>query len=191
MSMARHEDLQDVTRVLSSWNEDSKEALDRLMPLVTEELRRRAKVYLDHEKAGHTLQPTALVNELYLRLLDRQNADWKGRAHFFAFAARVMRRILVDHARGRDAAKRGGGAITLTLSAASGMGEECDIELLALDQALERLAELDEEQAKIVELRYFAGLSITETAEVLGLGEATIARRWASARAFLYGQLSA
>jgi RNA polymerase sigma factor (TIGR02999 family) len=183
--------LGEVTELLADWGEGNREALNRLMLLVFDELRARARWFLAGEREGHTLQPTALVNELYLRLLDRQQADWKGRAHFFAFAARVMRRILVDHARGRDAAKRGGGAVTVTLSAASGLGEERDVELLALDQALERLAELDEEQAKIVELRYFAGLSITETAEVLGLGEATIARRWASARAFLYGQLSA
>ncbi|HRC85379.1 MAG TPA: sigma-70 family RNA polymerase sigma factor [Thermoanaerobaculia bacterium] len=178
-----------VTDLLLNWNSDNKAALDRLMPLVAEELRRRAQRYLDQERPGHTLQPTALVNELYMRLLDRRQADWKSRAHFFAFAARVMRRILVDHARARGTAKRGGDALAVTLSAADEMASERTVDMIALDEALEKLARLDEEQARIVELRFFGGLSVEETAAVIGCAEATIARRWASARAWLFGQL--
>jgi RNA polymerase sigma factor (TIGR02999 family) len=182
-------ELSDVTRVLLGWNDDGKEALDRLMPLVEDELRRRASSYLIRERAGHTLQPTALVNELYLRLIDRRQVSWQSRVHFFAFAARVMRRILVDHARSRGAARRGAGWIAVTLDPGLEAGEERDFDLIALDQALERLAALDPDQARIVELRFFGGLSAPETAEVLGIGEATVHRRWASARAWLYGQL--
>ena len=181
--------LSEVTALLLQWNDDGKEALDRLMPLVADELRQRAAGYLGRERAGHTLQPTALVNELYLRLLERRQASWQGRAHFFAFAARVMRRILVDHARARDAAKRGGEMITVTLDEALDVPIAAGVDLLALEDALERLAALDAEQARIVELRFFGGLSARETAEVLGVGEATVHRRWASARAWLYGQL--
>ncbi|HEX6898756.1 MAG TPA: sigma-70 family RNA polymerase sigma factor [Thermoanaerobaculia bacterium] len=182
-------DLADVTRVLLGWNDDGKGALDRLMPLVEDELRRRARSYLDRERAGHTLQPTALVNELYLRLIDRRQVSWQSRAHFFAFAARVMRRILVDHARAQGAARRGAGWITVTLDSGLEAATERDFDLIALDQALDRLAELDADQARIVELRFFGGLSAPETAEALGIGEATVHRRWASARAWLYGQL--
>ena len=182
-------ELSEVTRVLLGWNEGGREALDRLMPLVEQELRRRARGYLDRERPDHTLQPTALVNELYLRLIERREASWQGRAHFFAFAARVMRRILVDHARARDAAKRGGEMITVTLDEALDVPVAGGVDLLALEDALERLAALDAEQARIVELRFFGGLSARETAEALGVGEATVHRRWASARAWLYGQL--
>lgn len=182
-------DLADVTRILLGWNDDGKDALNRLMPLVEDELRRRASSYLDRERAGHTLQPTALVNELYLRLIGRREVNWQSRTHFFAFAARVMRRILVDHARARGAARRGAGWITVTLDGLEA-GTERDFDLIALDQALEKLAALDPDQARIVELRFFGGLSATETAEALGIGEATVHRRWASARAWLYGQLA-
>ncbi|HEX4955319.1 MAG TPA: sigma-70 family RNA polymerase sigma factor [Thermoanaerobaculia bacterium] len=182
-------DLAAVTEVLLRWNDDSREALDRLMPLVSEELRHRARQYLDGERPGHTLQPTALVNELYLRLIDRRQVDWKSRAHFFAFAARVMRRILVDHARARDAVKRGGKAVTVTLDEAMDVAVEQEVDLLALDDALQRLAELDPEQARIVELRFFGGLSLEETSEVLAISPATVARRWTSARAWLFVQL--
>lgn len=182
--------LSDVTVVLLGWNENSREALDRLMPLVEDELRRRARAYLSRERPGHTLQPTALVNELYLRLLDRREASWQSRAHFFAFAARVMRRILVDHARAQGAAKRGAGLVTVGLDEAMELGVGRNLDLLALDQALEKLIALDPDQARIVELRFFGGLSAAETAEVLGIGEATVHRRWASARAWLYGQLT-
>ncbi len=182
-------DLDDITGLLVHWNEDSKGSLDRLMPLVEAELRQRARAYLNRERPGHTLQPTALINELYLRLLGRQQASWAGRAHFFAFAARVMRRILVDHARGRDAEKRGGELVPVTLSVIPDPSRQLDFDVLALDQALERLAGLDADQARIIELRFFGGLSIEETAACLGVGEATVQRRFASARAWLYGQL--
>src|SRR6185312_9307259 len=182
-------ELSDVTRVLLGWNENGREALDRLMPLVEYELRRRARGYLEHERVGHTLQPTALVNELYLRLIERRQASWQSRANFFAFTARVMRRILVDHARERDAAKRGGGVVAVSLDEALDVPIAAGVDLLALDEALERLAALDAEQGRIVELRFFGGLSAEETAEVLSLGVATVHRRWASARAWLYGQL--
>ena len=182
--------LSEVTALLLQWNDDGKEALDRLMPLVADELRQRAAGYLGRERAGHTLQPTALVNELYLRLLERRQASWQGRAHFFAFAARVMRRILVDHARARGAARRGGGQVTVPLVEALEIpAGETGVDLLVLDDALERLSALDPEQGRIVELRFFGGLSSTEIAEVLGMGEATVHRRWASARAWLWGQL--
>ncbi len=181
----------ELTALLANWNAAGKDTLDRLMPLVAEELRARAQGYLDRERPGHTLQPTALVNEVYLRLLDRRQASWESRAHFFAFASRLMRRILVDHARARGAEKRGAGAVTVTVSEGLLHVAQREVDLLALDQALERLAELDAEQARIVELRFFGGLSIAETAAVLEIGEATVNRRWASARAWLFGQLTA
>lgn len=177
--------LGEVTELLVDWGEGNREALNRLMPLVFDELRARARWFLAGEREGHTLQPTALVNELYLRLLQRREASWQGRAHFFAFAAREMRRILVDHARARETAKRGGGAVTVVFNEAIHAADKVDIDLLTLDQLLERLQDLDPDQARLVELRFFAGLSIQETAEVMGLGDATIVRRWASARAWL------
>jgi RNA polymerase sigma factor (TIGR02999 family) len=180
----------ELTEVLSHWNEGSKDTLDRLMPWVVGELRARAERYLEHERSDHTLQPTAMVNEVYLRLLERRHAAWQSRAHFFAFASRLMRRILVDHARARDAIKRGSGALTIALDDLDNLTvSPPELDLLALDQALERLARLDPDHAQIVELRYFGGLSIAETAEVLGIGDATVNRRWASARSWLYGQL--
>ncbi len=179
----------DVTALLLDWNEGSRQALDSLMPLVADELKKRARSYFQNERGDHTLQPTALVNELYLRLLDRRQASWQSRVHFFAFASRVMRRILVDHARGHQASKRGGGAVTITLDDSLALVAGAQVDLLALDQALDRLAELDSDQARIVELRFFGGLSIPETAAALEIGEATVNRRWASARAWLYGQL--
>lgn len=179
----------DVTALLLNWNEGSQQALDRLMPLVEEELKQRARRQFRNERGDHTLQPTALVNELYLRLLDRRQASWQSRVHFFAFASRVMRRILVDHARAHEAGKRGGGAMTITLEDSLALVAGAQVDLLALDQALDRLSELDADQARIVELRFFGGLSIPETAAALSIGEATVNRRWASARAWLYGQL--
>lgn len=186
---AQPTDLTAVTEILVHWNDDRKDALDRLMPLVGDELRRRAGAYLGDERPGHTLQPTALVNEVYLRLLGRREADWRGRAHFLAFAALEMRRILVDNARAHQSAKRGGGLKQVTLAESVAAGMPRDVDLLALDQLLDELAALDPEQAKLIELRFFAGLSIQEAAEVVGVGEATVVRRWASARAWLYGRL--
>jgi RNA polymerase sigma factor (TIGR02999 family) len=163
------------------------------MPLVLADLRRQASGYLRRERSGHTLQPTALVNEVYLRLVDQQRAHWKGRAHFFAVAAQLMRRILVDHARAHLADKRGGWAQIVTLDEASDAPEEkavANVDLLALDDALTELSNLDERQGRVVELRYFAGLTIPETAEVLGVTHATISRDWRNARAWLLLRLS-
>ena len=179
----------ELTRILERWESGDGEALAELMPQVVDALRRIAEGYLRREP-GHTLVPTALVNELYLRLAARHTVRWKNRAQFFAFAATTMRRILVDHARVRDAAKRGDRALRVTLGpqiAASGPRE---VELLALDQALDALARMDPRQARIVELRYFGGLTVREVAEVLDLGEATVVRDWASARAWLFARLA-
>ncbi len=178
----------DVTQLLLDWSGGDAAALDRLMPLVLADLRRQASGYLRRERSGHTLQPTALVNEVYLRLVDQQRAHWKSRAHFFAVAAQLMRRILVDHARAHQADKRGGWAHIVALDEASDAPEEqavANVDLLALDDALTALAALDERQARVVELRYFAGLTIPETAEVLGVTHATISRDWRNARAWL------
>lgn len=180
----------DVTNLLHEWNRGNKQVLDQLMPLVVSELRSLARYHLENERQSHTLQPTALVNELYLRLIDRHRATWKDRAHFFAFAARTMRRILVDHARSQRALKRGGGARTITLDDALGVPEQREVDLVALDDALDALAQLDERQGRLVELRFFGGLSTHEAAEVLGVGVATVGRDWASAKAWLFRELS-
>ncbi len=185
MDAKRH----DVTDLLVRWNSGDLHARDEIMPLVTKELRRLAQHYLQGERGAHTLQATALVNELYLRLVDRKRVSWRDRAHFFAFAATSMRRILVDHGRAHRAAKRGGGAASITLDDALGVPDQAAIDVVALDDALRDLAKLDPQLTRIVELRFFAGLSIRESAEVLGMGEATIVRRWATARAWLYREL--
>jgi RNA polymerase sigma-70 factor (ECF subfamily) len=163
------------------------------VPAVYAELRRQAARALRHEAVGHTLQPTAVVHEAYLRLVDQRRADWGSRAQFFAVSAELMRRILVDHARARRAAKRGGGAAHVTLDDASEPdvpAEELPAEVLALDEALGRLAAIDLELARLVELRYFGGLTIEETARVLGVSPATVKREWATARAWLRRELS-
>ncbi|MEM1207070.1 MAG: sigma-70 family RNA polymerase sigma factor [Acidobacteriota bacterium] len=181
----------DVTELLRGWNEGAPGALDALMPVVTQELRRLASGFLARESRGHTLQPTALVNECYLRLVDRRRVSWQDRAHFFAFAARTMRRILVEHARAQGAVKRGRGRERVTLhDDAAAMEPRGGVDVLDLDGALQTLAAMDDHQHRIVELRFFAGLSIRETAEVLGIAEATVNRRWASARAWLHTRLA-
>lgn len=187
--MSEQQNQQDVTNLLLHWNQGHKEALDRLIPLVTEELHRLAQRHLRRESMDHTLQPTALVNECYLRLIDRKRVNWQNRAHFFAFAARTMRRILVDHARARRSAKRGSGVRAVPLDESLSIADVPDVEIIALDDALKILAQLDPRQSQLVELRFFAGLSIRETAEVLGIGEATVSRDWASARAWLRREL--
>jgi RNA polymerase sigma factor (TIGR02999 family) len=159
------------------------------MPLVYGELRRVAGRYLKQEKQGHTLSPTALVHEAYLRLVT-QKLPWQSRAHFFSVAAQMMRRILVDHARSHQYAKRGGGAVTLELTEAVATPARREIDLLALDDALESLAKLDGRQSRMVELRFFAGLSIEETSEVMGVSAPTVKREWASARAWLFREIS-
>jgi RNA polymerase sigma factor (TIGR02999 family) len=168
--------------------------LDELLPLIYGELRRQAARHLRAQAAGHTLQPTALVHEVYLRLVDQPVVEWQGRVHFFGVAAKAMRSILVDHARARHAAKRGGRAQAVTLSAAHRVARgaaDTGVNVLALDEALTRLAALDPRQAQAVELRYFGGLSIEETAHVLGVSGATVERDWKTARLWLRRELSA
>jgi RNA polymerase sigma factor (TIGR02999 family) len=181
----------DVTQLLAAWGAGDREALDALLPAVYAELRRQARRALEREVAGHTLQPTALVHEAYLRLVDQRPARFESRAHFFGVAARCMRQVLVDAARTRQAAKRGGGAAAVTLGAvdAAGAAVERDVEVVALDEALERLAAIDPHQARLVELRYFAGLTLDETAAALGISPATVSREWSVARRWLRREL--
>ena len=180
----------EVTELLIEWSNGDKAALDKLMPLIHEELRRLAHHYMSHERPGHTLQTTALVNEAYLRLVNRKGVHWQNRAHFFAIAATLMRSILVDHARSHAYAKRGGGAHNITLDEAMIVSQERAAEVVALDDVLKQLADFDPQQSRIVELRFFGGLTIDETAEVLGLSPATIKREWSTARAWLYRELN-
>lgn len=177
-----------VTRLLIEWSNGDAEALERLMPLVYEELRRVAGRHLRHERRDHTLQATALVHEAYLKLIDQRSVRWQNRAHFFGVASRLIRRIVVDHARRRHAAKRGGGVQTVWL-AAEVPGVERNVDVLALDDALGTLGGLDPQQARVVELRFFGGLDVEETAEVLGISTATVKREWRTARAWLYREM--
>ena len=180
----------EVTRLLLDWSNGDKTALDKLMPLIYDELRRLAHRYMSRERAGHTMQTTALVNEAYVRLINRKNVHWQDRAHFFAIAAELMRTILVDHARSHATAKRGGGARKFSLDEALVVSQERAAQVVALDEALTTLAEVDSKQSRIVELRFFGGLTIEETAEVLQLSPATIKREWNTAKAWLYHELS-
>jgi len=179
-----------VTRLLVDWSNGDKGALDRLMPLVYEDLRSIARRHLALEDRAQTLQSTALVHEAYVRLIDQNRVQWRDRAHFFAVSARLIRRILLDHARRRRAAKRGGGAERLTFDEVLGIPHRRDVDLVALDEALSALAELDPQQAQVVELRFFAGLTIAETAETLAISTATVQRDWVTARAWLFDRLS-
>ena len=179
----------EVSQLLRAWGTGDLSAREDLVPLVHQELRKRAAAYLRRERRDHTLQPTALVNEAYLRLIGQDRVTWLNRAQFFGVAAQIMRRILVDHARGRQAAKRPGG-VRVTLDEAVGVVQPIDCELLMLDAALQGLAALDERQAQIVELKYFGGLSEDEVAAVLSLSRATISREWQSARAWLYRRMT-
>lgn len=179
-----------VTQLLSRWRVGDRAALDELMPLVYGELRRIAQRYLSQERPEHTLQSTALVNEAYLRLVGQDLPQWQNRAHFFAVAAQLMRQILVDHARARQAAKRGGDACKLTLDESVAIHRQRDVDLIELDNALKGLEHLDPQQSRIVELRFFAGLSIEDTSEVLGISPATVKRDWTTARAWLYRAMS-
>ena len=180
----------EVTRLLIDWSNGNQSALDRLIPLVNEELHRLAHHYMRRENASHTLQTTALVNEAYLRLVSQKRVHWKNRAHFFALSAQLMRRILVDHARQRRYAKRGGGAHQISFEEAMIVSPERGPDLIALDEALDRLAAIDERKGKIVELRFFGGLSVEETAEALRLSAVTIMREWNMAKAWLYNSLN-
>ena len=178
-----------VTQWLLQWSGGDQAALDQLMPAVYTELHRVAVSYLRRESAGHTLQPTALVHEAYLRLVDESRVDWHSRAHFFGAAARLMRQILVDHARRRNAAKRGGGAFKVTIDEARANYEPPGVDLLGLDRALTELAALDPQQSRVVEMRFFGGLSIEETADVLAISPTTVKRDWTTAKAFLRRKL--
>jgi len=181
----------DVTQMLKEWSEGDTRALDKLMPLVYEELRRQASRYLRKERLNHTLQTTALIHEAYLKLIDQRNVEWQNRSHFFGIAAQAMRRILVDYARERHRAKRGGNAENLPIEeAAFIVSKEKSIDLVALDEALTRLAKFDERQARIVELKFFSGLDIDETAEVLGVSNATVRRDWNMAKAWLHQEIT-
>lgn len=182
----------DVTQTFLRWRQGDAGALHALLPLVYEEMRRLAGAYLRDEAAGHTLQPTALAHEAYLRLLDQRHVSWQNRAHFMGIAAQAMRRILIDHARRRGAQKRGGDAVHVALEdsdAAAGVAEPLGVAAEDLNDALDRLAALDERQARVVELRFFTGLSVEETAEVLGISAATVKRDWTLARAWLHREL--
>jgi RNA polymerase sigma factor (TIGR02999 family) len=179
----------DVTELLAAWSNGDREALDKLLPLVERELHQLAHRYISREKPGHTLQTTALVNEAYLRLVDQRRARWQNRAHFIAIAAQMMRRILVNHARDRAAGKRGGGSRKVSLDEIAVLSDEKAEEMLALDEAMDSLAKLDERKSRVVELRHFGGLSVEETAQVLGIHPDTVTRDWARAKAFLRREL--
>lgn len=184
-------DKPDITLLLQKINADSSESLDRLLPIVYDQLRAIAGNQMKQERRDHTLSPTALVHEAYLKLIDQQRVTWQNRAHFFAISAQIMRRILINHAEKKSAAKRGGDQIRVTLSEHSDPGSDSKIEdLLSLNEALNRLAKLDETQAKIVEMRYFGGLTNPEIAEVLKVSESTVQRSWSVARAWLHRELS-
>jgi RNA polymerase sigma factor (TIGR02999 family) len=177
---------EEITQLLMNWSQGDKAALDQLVPLVYPELRRLAKRHMNRENPAHTLQTSALINEAYLKLVDQQNVHWQNRAHFFAVAAQVMRHILVDHARTRNYAKRGGGASKLPLDEAAAVTERRAAELIALDDALRDLARLDERRSQIIELRFFGGLSLEETAEVMNISPSTVQREWRAAKAWLH-----
>lgn len=180
----------EITQLLVRWNDGDKAALDELMPFVYDELRRLANGYLRRERLSHTLQPTALVNEVYLQLIDQHTVGWQDRAQFFGLASKLMRNILVDHARRRGAAKRGGEQLKLSLSKADRLGNSQDVELSRLDDALNELAAVRPDHSRIVELRFFGGLTIEETAEVMGISHATVERGWNFARAWLRREMS-
>lgn len=180
----------EITRLLVAWGDGDESALAELTPLVYQELHRLAHHYISGEREGHTLQTTALVNEAYVRLIDWKAVRWQNRAHFFGVSAQLMRRILVDFARSRDYQKRGGKGRTVALDEAAIVANDKGTDLVALDEALTALAELDARQSRVVELRFFGGLSVEETAEVLKVSPATVGRDWSLARAWLYEELS-
>ena len=182
-----------VTELLLSWGQGDTAALDRLVPLLYDDLRRVARRHLRRERPGHSLQPTALVHEVFLRLVDVDRMTLKSRTHFFALSARLMRQILVDHARRQRAGKRGGGATVISLNEAAGAAAPAStpsVDLIALDEALDALASFDVQQCRVVELRFFAGLNIPEAADALGVSTATVEREWAMAKAWLHQRLS-
>jgi RNA polymerase sigma factor (TIGR02999 family) len=178
------------TQLLIDWSGGDRAALAELTPLIYDELHRLAHRYLRRERGGHTLQTTALVNEAYLRLVDQRNLRWQNRAHFFGIAAQIMRRILIDYARRRQYAKRGGGAPHVPLDEVAVLAEERAADLVALDEALDSLASIDPQQSRVVELRFFGGLTVEETAEVLKLSHDMVKREWSTAKAWLYREMS-
>jgi len=180
----------EITQLLDAWSDGDRSALEELAPLVHEELRRLAHHYMRGERPGHILQTSALVNEAYLRLIDWKNVRWQNRAHFFAVAAQFMRRILVDLARERRFQKRGGGVLPVSLSEAAGFALEREADLVALDEALAALAEMDERKGKVVELRFFGGMSVEEVADVLKVSKETVMRDWRLAKVWLLRELS-
>jgi RNA polymerase sigma factor (TIGR02999 family) len=180
---------EDVTQLLLAWSRGDRNALEELIPLVYDELRRLARRYMNRERTGHTLQTTALVNEVYLRMVDFQQTQWQNRAHFFAVSAQLMRRILVDFARSRGYQKRGGGARKISLEEAPEIGVDRPAEWIALDDALNALAEVDARKSRVVELRFFGGLSVNETAHVLGVSADTIMRDWKMAKVWLLREM--
>jgi RNA polymerase sigma-70 factor (ECF subfamily) len=179
-----------ITQLLKRWSSGDAKALEQLMPLVYEELHRIAESYLRRERREHTLQPTALVNELYLKFFDQHSMSWQNRAQFFGVAAQFMRRILVDHARAHYSSKRGGDRYCVSLKNIPAFGAQPDADLLALHDVLNHLEEIDPDQARIVELRFFGGLTIKETAEVMHISHATVEREWRTAKAFLKKELT-
>ncbi|HEV8160607.1 MAG TPA: sigma-70 family RNA polymerase sigma factor [Pyrinomonadaceae bacterium] len=186
----REREASEITQMLREWSGGKQEALDNLLPLVYDELHRQASRFLRKERQGHTLQTTALINEAYLKLIDQRSVNWESRTHFFAIAAQAMRRILVDYARTTRREKRGGDDIKLPLEEALTVAaEEKSVDLIALDEALNKLAEQDERQARVVELRYFSGLSLEETAEALHISRATVAGDWNMAKVWLFREL--
>ena len=181
----------EVTALLKQWTDGRQDALERLVPVVHAELRKLAASYMRRERPDHTLQPTALVNEAFMKLVDQRAVQWRNRAHFFGIAAQAMRRILVDHARARASAKRGAAERPVPLDDVAVAGAMPDPTLVALDEALTRLEHLDTQQSRVVELRFFGGLTMEETAVVLGVSPATVGREWACARAWLHAELQA
>ncbi len=180
----------EITQLLIAWNQGDEAARDELMPLVYDELRRLARGYLRRERPNHTLQPTALVHDAFLRLVDQSQVNWQNRAHFFGAAARLMRQVLINHAEARHAAKRGGSAERVSLNDVDRLTVEQEVDLVALDEALKNLERIDPTQGQIVELRFFGGLTIEEIAEVIGVSPATVKREWSTARAWLRRELS-
>jgi RNA polymerase sigma factor (TIGR02999 family) len=180
----------EITQWLAAYQRGDPDALEKVSPLVYDELHRQAMRAFSRERSGHTLQPTALVNEVYLRLVNQRAANWQNRAQFFAIAAQMMRRILVSHARARQAGKRGGAEQRITLTEDVAAGPQRDVNLLALDEALKKLEAIDLEKSRMVELRFFSGLSVAETAEVMGVSPRTIDRQWQTAKAWLFREIT-
>ncbi|MEP7340129.1 MAG: sigma-70 family RNA polymerase sigma factor [Acidobacteriota bacterium] len=182
---------EDITQLLLKWSDGDRSALDQLLPLVYNELRRLARSYLRRQAQQSVLQPTVLVHEAYLKLINQQHVSWQNRAQFFGLAAKIMRDLLVDHARRTQAAKRGGGDYSVSLTEADRVGQQKDFDLIALDEALDRLTKLEPRHSRVVEMKFFAGLTIEEIAEALKVSHATVERDWSLARAWLHREMSA